>query len=178
MDGHVCNVVRGCNYHIRALRHIRPLLDLDTAKVLAHGIDYCNSLMCGMSNRNFKRLQVTQYALARAVCSAPWSTSATELCRWLHWLPLRQRVDYRLALITITARRTGYPVHIASLLNEYRSTRTLRSSDELLFTIPFCRLPLGLISSFVLQKQLSNATVYKIRKHTVKYRLQIVHNER
>ena len=62
MDGHVTNVVRGCNYHISALRHIRPLLDLDTAKMLAQGIvaarlEYCNSLMCGMSNRNLKRLQ-------------------------------------------------------------------------------------------------------------------------
>jgi len=38
MDGHVSNVVRGCNYHIRALRHIRPLLDLNTAKMLAQGI--------------------------------------------------------------------------------------------------------------------------------------------
>jgi len=32
MDGHVFNVVSGCNYHIRALRRIRPLLDLDTAR--------------------------------------------------------------------------------------------------------------------------------------------------
>jgi len=58
MDHHVANVVRGCNYHIRTLRHIWPLLDLDTAKMLAQEIaasrlDYCNSLMCGMSNWNF-----------------------------------------------------------------------------------------------------------------------------
>jgi len=39
MDGYVyTNVVRGCNYHIRALRHVRPLLDLDTAKILAQRI--------------------------------------------------------------------------------------------------------------------------------------------
>jgi len=50
-----------------------------------------------------KRLQVTQNALARAVCSAPWFTSATELRRSLHWLPVRQRVDYKLALITFKA---------------------------------------------------------------------------
>ena len=41
------------------------------------------------------------------------------------------------------AWRTGCPVYIASLLNEHRPTRTLRSSDELLFTIPFCSLSLG-----------------------------------
>jgi len=28
-----------------------------------------------------------------------------------HWLPLRQRVDYKLALITFEARRTGCPVY-------------------------------------------------------------------
>ena len=74
--------------------------------------------MCGMTNRNFKRLQVTQNALARAVCSAPWSTSATELHRSLHWLPVREHVDYKLALITFKAQHTGCPVYIASLLNE------------------------------------------------------------
>jgi len=40
-----------------------------------HRLNYCNSLMYGMSNRKFKQLQVTQNALARAVCSDPWSTS-------------------------------------------------------------------------------------------------------
>jgi len=51
--------------------------------------------------------------------------------------------DYRLALITFNAQITGCPVYIASLLNEYRTTRTLHSLDGLLFTMPFCRLSLG-----------------------------------
>ena len=29
MDRHVTNVIRGCNFHIRALRHIRSSLDID-----------------------------------------------------------------------------------------------------------------------------------------------------
>jgi len=51
--------------------------------IVAARLNYGNSLMCGMSNQNFNRLQVTQNALARAVCSAPGSTSATELRRSL-----------------------------------------------------------------------------------------------
>jgi len=50
IDGHVSNVVRGCNYHIRALRHIRPLLDLDTAKMLAQEIVAATSAL--PKNRN------------------------------------------------------------------------------------------------------------------------------
>ena len=32
----ITEVVHSCNYHIRALRHIRPLLAPDVAKMLAH----------------------------------------------------------------------------------------------------------------------------------------------
>ena len=111
----VSAVVRGCNYHIKALRHIRPRLDLNTAKMIAQGIvaarlDYCNSLMCGMSTRNLCRLQNTQNTLARAVCNAPWSTSTTELRRSLHWLPFRQCIDYKTArsrLGGLVVRRTS-----------------------------------------------------------------------
>ena len=46
-DKHITNVTRCCHYQIRALRHIRPLLTLDTAKTIAASIvgsrlDYCN----------------------------------------------------------------------------------------------------------------------------------------
>jgi len=49
MNRHVTELVRNCNYHIRALRHIRPLLTLESTKMVALGIaavrlDYCNSL--------------------------------------------------------------------------------------------------------------------------------------
>jgi len=46
-DKHITNVTRCCHYQIRAMRHIRPLLTLDTAKTIAASIvgsrlDYCN----------------------------------------------------------------------------------------------------------------------------------------
>ena len=53
-DKHVTNVVQSCNYHIRSLRHIRKLIDKDTAATLACSIvssrlDYCNALLYGIS---------------------------------------------------------------------------------------------------------------------------------
>src|SRR5664279_3951842 len=104
LDRHVTEVVRSCSFHTRALRHIRPLLNRETAMMVVQGIvsarlDYCNSLLYGTSASNLDRLQVAQNALARAVCQAPWSASATELRRTLHWLPIRQQVEYKLAVI-------------------------------------------------------------------------------
>ena len=47
-DNHASAVARSCNYHARAIRHIRHLLSLDLAQTLACSlilsrIDYCNS---------------------------------------------------------------------------------------------------------------------------------------
>ena len=101
MNCHVTDLVQSCNYHIRALRHIRPLLTLESTKMVALGIvathlDYCSSLLYGTSSVNLWKLQVTQSALARVVCQAARTCSATELCRQL--LPVKQRIDYKLAV--------------------------------------------------------------------------------
>jgi len=83
MDWHVTEVIRSCSYHhTRALRHIRPLLTLDVAKSVGHSIvasrlDYANALLHGTSTSNLHRLQVAQNSLARALCQAPHSVSAT-----------------------------------------------------------------------------------------------------
>lgn len=148
LDRHVTDVVRGWNFHTRALRHIRPLINFDAAKMIAQDIvtarlDYCNGLLYGTSASNLQRLQTAQNSLARAVCQAPWASSATELRRSLHWLPVRQRIDYKLAVIAYRTRQTRVPAYLASLIDDYRPTRTLRSSDQLLLNQPSVKLALS-----------------------------------
>ena len=55
------------------IRLSRPLLTLEAAEMVFHGImtaqlDYCNSLLHGMSVRNLNWLEVAQNELTRAVC--------------------------------------------------------------------------------------------------------------
>ena len=74
MDRHVNSVCSSCYYHIRALRHIRPSLNQETAanigrSVVSSRLDYCNSLMYGISSANMKKLQWVQNALIRVICS-------------------------------------------------------------------------------------------------------------
>jgi len=62
-DQHVLNTVRNCNFHLRALRHIRSSLTPDVANMMACSvigsrIDYCNSLLIGISEQNLDRLHV------------------------------------------------------------------------------------------------------------------------
>jgi len=59
-DNHVSAVARSCNYHARAICHIRHLLMLDLAQMLACSlilsrIDYCNSVLAPFRSSNESR---------------------------------------------------------------------------------------------------------------------------
>jgi len=88
--------------HTRAASY-PTTVSLDVANTVGHSIvssrlDYTNALLHGTctSTSNLHRLQVAQNSLARAVCQAPRSVSTTELRRQLYWLPVRQRIGYKL----------------------------------------------------------------------------------
>jgi len=59
---------------------------------------------------------------------AVFSIHSTELRRQLHWLPIRQRIRYKIAAITYKVMHSGLPVYLHNLLHDYQPTRTLRSS--------------------------------------------------
>jgi len=92
-------------------------------------LDYANGLLHGTSVYNINRLQVAQNFLVRTVFQAPRSASATELRRQLHGLPVRQRISYKVAVITYKTRSTSKLAYLSDLLQDYRPARTLQSSD-------------------------------------------------
>ena len=105
-DKHVSDVCSSANYHIRALSHISPSLTQDMAATLACSIvasrlDYCNSVLNGVSNANIAKLQVVQNNLARAVCRARRRSSSSALLSKLHWLPIAQRIQYKTSVLTL-----------------------------------------------------------------------------
>ena len=60
-------------------------------------LDYCNSLLYGISDGLLQRLQSVQNAAARLVTGARSSDHITPVLRQLHWLPVRQRVAFKIA---------------------------------------------------------------------------------
>ena len=139
---HITNVCQESYFHIRALRHIRPLLDHATANTLACSIvhtrlDYCNSLLFGTSSHNINRLQLVQNRLARVVCQAPSRSSATELLKRLHWLPVKSRIEYKIAAITHKViHDEESATYLQHCISEHKPSRNLRSANKSLLTIP------------------------------------------
>ena len=134
---HVNSVFKSCYFHLRALRHIRPTLDLDAAKLIGHALvssrlDYCNSFLYGIPELSISKLQRVQNALARVVLHKKSATSAGPLLNSLHWLPVHLRINFKIATITYISIHSQSPGYLASMLHHYMPTRNLRSSNSLL----------------------------------------------
>jgi len=124
-----CTLVYECSglklyYHTRALRHIRPLLTCDATNLVRHSIvssrlDYANALLYGRPAANIHRLQGVHNSLTRVICQAPRSASATKLRQQLQWLPVYQRINFKLAVDTYKTTTTTTPAYLSHLIYDY-----------------------------------------------------------
>ena len=142
MNAQVKSLIKTSNFHIRSLRHVRRGLTFESAKMIALGLvtsrlDYCNSLLYGTSKANIGRLQHVQSDLARVVLQAAWNASSKPLLKQLHWLPVQQRIIFKIALVTFNVQTFEQPSYLHSLLDNYTPSRNLRSEGQHLLCIPF-----------------------------------------
>ena len=134
--------------YIKALRHICPLLDEPTANSLACNtiifrLDYCNATLAGTTSHNIARLQQIHNQAAKVVRQVRRRYSSTAALEQLHWLPVEQRIKYKLALLTYKALLTGEPSYLRDLLVVYEPVRALRSSGSHQLVIPPSRTVLA-----------------------------------
>ena len=126
---------------MRALRHIRPLITKEMANVVACSImcsrlDYCNSVLYGITAHNIGRLQLVQNSLARVVCHAPYRSSATLLRQSLHWLTIEARITFKIAVLTFKVQNHRQPTYLSSIITDYKPARFLRSAVSDRLVIP------------------------------------------
>ena len=141
MNQQVNETVKSCNYHIRSLRHVRKRLNLESAKLIASGLiisrlDYSNALLFGTSEHNFHKLQCVQNSLARVVLQQPFRSSSKPLLQKLHWLPVKERVHFKIASISFKTLACSQPTYLAESLHRCSSLRNLRSNNKQLLVVP------------------------------------------
>ena len=136
MAPHVSTVCRAAYYQLRQLRPLMRSLSFDAAKLLVQAfistrLDYCNSLMYGISDNLNRRLQAVQNAAARLITSTRRCEHITPVLQQLHWLPVRQRVHFKLAVLAYKALHDRLPSYLAEdcQLVAVTGRRRLRSSD-------------------------------------------------
>jgi hypothetical protein len=147
-DKHVSNICKLSYSNIRALRQIRPMLSKDDANTVACAIvstrlDYCNSILYGITSANMLKLQRVQNALARVVSGKRRFDHITPTLVDLHWLPIKERIMHKIGTLTFKVGLTRQPSYLADLLKVYIPPRLLRSSSKKCFTIPRTKTQIG-----------------------------------
>lgn len=122
MSVHVNFVVKTCYFHIKSIGKIRKFLTLRATKSLVQAtvisrLDYCNALFSGISDKLFVKLQRVQNAAARLITKLPRHSNVSTALKELHWLPVRQRVDFKILLLTYKCLNNQAPAYLKELLS-------------------------------------------------------------
>ena len=145
MSAHVSSLSRTCFFHLRQIRAVRRSLDKDSTKTLVNSfvssrLDYCNSLLYGINECQLSKLQRIQNAAARLISGARWCDHITPVLRELHWLPVSERIRYKIATLVHKSLHNNAPSYLTELCtvsSTIPGRRGLRSADEQRLLVPY-----------------------------------------
>jgi len=95
---HVKSLCQACFFQLRQFRQVRWSLTAETTTSAASRLDYCNSLLYGISDDLPKKLSCLEPSSSLAADTRKFDHSRPVL-RELHWLPIRKRIVYKLAVM-------------------------------------------------------------------------------
>lgn len=144
LSTHVTAIVKTCFAVLRQIRSVRRSLTRDALITLIRAlviskVDYCNSVMAGVSGILISRLQSVLNAAARLIFAVRKSDRITPLLRDLHWLKVRERIKFRLCVLAYHSLHSTAPAYIAEslhLASSIEGRRRLRSTADMDLLVP------------------------------------------
>lgn len=135
MDIQVKNMCKGAWLNLFNIGKIRNHLTDDQAKTVIHAyvtskLDANNALLAGTSTTLQIQLQRVQNAAAKLITQKKKHDHVTPLLHDLHWLPIEDRIIFKVLLLTYKALNEAGPVYLRDLFTIYRPPLNLRSADD------------------------------------------------
>ena len=132
---HIIKICQTASFELKRISSICRFLTEDATKTLVttyilSRLDYCNCLLMGTLNSVIQPLQKIQNLAARLVLLAPCHHHSTPLLEKLHWLPISERIKYKVACMCFSATNGSGPAYLSELLHVYTPSCTLRSSSD------------------------------------------------
>jgi exonuclease III len=176
LSDHITAVCRTSYFQLRQLRPVVRSLSTEATKTLVQAfissrLDYCNSLLYGIPDREIRRLQSVQNAVARLISRTRRSEPITPVLRQLHWLPIRQRIHFKVACLAFLSLNGQAPAYLAEdcrLISD-STARQLRSSDGRKCVVPRTHNHFGDRSFSVSGPKIWNALPSTLRLPDISY---------
>jgi len=151
MKHHVNRVTSNCFFQLHQLRQIRCVAGPDVTKRLVSAfvlsrLDYCNAALPGLPQTTLRPLQRTLNAAAGLVANLGSRDHITPAMNELHWLPINQRITYKMCLIMHFIHTQQYPDYMRDLVPMTATTATrtgLRLASGLSYWKPRIRTKFG-----------------------------------
>ena len=144
MVNHISSICKSSYVQIRNLAKIKKFVDRSSLEHLVHAfitsrLDFCNSLLCGLPSAQIQRLQRIQNIAARLLTGCSKFEHITPILRELHWLPVEQRIKFKVLLLVWKSVNESAPAYLQELVQPYVPTRSLRSSIQGQLMVPYTR---------------------------------------
>ena len=99
-------------------------------------IDFGNALLYNLPSSQLTKLQKLQNSAARLVTRSNKYSHITPVLEALHWLPVRERIIFKILLLVFHSIHGSAPFYNSSLFQWYPPAMSLRSSSSGLLVVP------------------------------------------
>ena len=149
MDRQVSKLCQVCYFHLRRLRTVRRSLTKESLLTLVHAfvtsrVNHVNGLLFAFHSYLLDRLQSVLNSAARLVLNIPkFSHISAAIRDGLHWLSIRRRIDFKIALMVRHCLVVAAPEYLKELCPPVGSAvgrQYLRSASRGDLVVPRFRL--------------------------------------
>ena len=149
MDVFVNAKCKAACYNIRCISQIRRFLTKKATEALVNAyvtsrLDYCSSLLYGVNKSLIAKLQRVQNMAARVISRVSKYDHITPILRELHWLPVEQRIVFRILVHAFKALHGQAPLYICDMVTFLDSTRVRRSPSHFMLKESLIKTKYGL----------------------------------
>ena len=130
-------IAQKCNMNLRNLHRIGSKLSKDLKIQLVHScilsqLDYCNAVFGSLNESQIQILQKIQNSAVRFIFNLSLRDHITPYLKELHFLPVKQRINYKIAMLTFKSIHGIAPPYITELihLKSPNSIYGLRANHE------------------------------------------------
>ena len=140
-SSHISMIISQGYKQIYNIGQIRKYLTIENLRTIVQSlivsrIDNSNSLLYGVAEYEISRLQRLQNSCARLIFGKKKNDSASELLHILHWLPIKQRIYFKILFIVFKFFKEKTPSYINECL-------LISDLDNLTLIIPRTKTPYG-----------------------------------